>query len=309
MNILPHGIALAVGRAIGSFFYYTGLLRKGIVKKNLRIAFGDEMSSKERKDVIHKFYRNMFMNGVEFARASKIDRDFIDKYVYCDPEDLKKLDRALAKNKGLTLLTGHVGNWEMFGIFFGVKGYKLHSIARAISGKVFNNLIIKQRMISGNEVIDKNNALIKMVRVYKRNGIIGILLDQRTSQKEGVVVEFFGKPALTSKALGAMSRKMAVPIIPVFLTRNRDNPFCHTVHIGDEIKIIKTDDADSDLKINTQKFNDEMEKIIRQFPEQWFWFHSRWEKSDNWFKRYRSRRRRSKGYRSDKYKEAGSGDK
>lgn len=307
-NKLSHKRAIAWGASMGDFIYYTGILRKGVVNNNVKTAFGDSITKDERKKIVHDFYRNIFMNVAEFARADKINKNFIDKYVKYDAGDLEKVDNALAKNKGLTILTGHVGNWEMLGIFFGTHGYQMHNIARAISGGVFNRLVIRQRMVSGNVIIDKRNALIKMVRVYKKNGIVGILLDQRASGKEGVEVEFFGKKAVTNKALGAVTRKMDIPVLPAFLMRDRENPMYHKIYIADEIEIQKTDDEEGDLKVNTQKFNDAIEKFIRAHPEQWFWFHSRWEKRDSWFKRYRSKKRRQKGYRSDKYGRADIGD-
>ncbi len=106
-------------------------------------------------------------------------------------------------------------------------------------------------------------------------GTVGILLDQNVARKEGVFVDFFGRPACTNKGLALIAARTKAPVITAFIRRVDSG--LHEIHIGDEIPLIETGDKEADLTANTQAYTKAIEDFIRQYPDQWFWVHRRWK--------------------------------
>lgn len=150
-------------------------------------------------------------------------------------------------------------------------------VARPLDNPYLDKYTRKVRSAFGATVIDKTNALRSMIKLLKNNGVVGILLDQRSSTKEGVMVDFFGTPAMTSKGLAGISVRTGSVVIPVFIRRLDQGPY-HRVECMEPVELATGGDKDEDLRENTQRFTRAIEDFIRRSPEQWFWLHSRWER-------------------------------
>jgi KDO2-lipid IV(A) lauroyltransferase len=106
--------------------------------------------------------------------------------------------------------------------------------------------------------------------------VVGILIDQRAKRSEGIWADFFGKKAPTTPGLAVLAMKTSAPVVPVFMVRNGFGK--HRLIIQEPLRLVHTGDIKKDVEANTQLFNHTLESMIRQYPDQWFWVHRRWER-------------------------------
>lgn len=283
-GILPLSVAGLTGRIIGSVAYLIGGERKAIALENIERALGADKTRSEIRCIARAFYANLGLFVMEFARLATVDKPYVERYIKF--EGLEYLNDALKQGRGVLALTAHFDNWELLAIAMTIKGYPLNFLARPLDNRYLESYLNSVRTRLGSVVIDKSEALRPMLRALAGGAIIGVLHDQRASSKEGVSVDFFGTPALTNKGLAALVGKTGVPVVPVFIVR--EGGFNHRIICEPPVKTVKTGSRERDIVENTQKFAAAIESIIRRYPEQWFWLHSRWERR----KKRRRRRRR-----------------
>jgi len=282
MAILPLSVAAAAGVFLGGVFFALGI-RKRFVTGNIMRAFPDKSLS-EASLIARRLYKNMGLSVVEFARMDAINEAYVERHISF--EGLHRLDEALRLGKGAVVLTAHFGNWELLSAALGIRGYPLSAVARPLDNAYMNEFISTQRSRFGNRVIAKKNAIRPMLEVLKKNSILGILLDQRASRKEAVVTDFLGMPAPTNKGLALTVMRTGSSVVPVFI--HREHGLKHRLVCMEPVPIAVTGDMERDIRENTQRFTSAIESFVRLYPDEWFWFHSRWER------RKRSRHAKSK---------------
>ncbi len=274
VSLLPLRSALGLGKILGAVCYRLVGSRRRLALSNIRRAFGDTKSDVEVRAIVSGMFRSLGMMLVEFARLESVDKAYIDKYVSF--EGLEHLERAVQRGKGTVCLTAHYDNWELLNAALSLQGFPMGVVARPLDNPYLNSYAEKVRSAFGGRVIDKTNALREMLGLLKGNGVLGILLDQRSSTKEGVMVDFFGTPASTSKGLAAIVLKTDTVVIPVFI-RRLNGPY-HKVECMEPVKLVQSGNRAEDNRENTQRFTRVIEDYVRLYPEQWFWLHSRWER-------------------------------
>ena len=210
----------------------------------------------------------------EAPHILRLNRANLNRYVIFDNEDA--VSQALKKGRGVFMLTGHFGNWELmsaaFALRFNVKGAV---VVRPADFAPADRLLKNLRSRFGAEIIPKKRAMKKLLAAKKENKVIGILLDQNVDWYEGVFVPFLGKPACTNKGLALVALRTGSPVIPSFSVRQPDGR--HRVVFGDEVPLLRTGDKIKDTEENTALFTQIIEKYVRRYPDQWFWFHKRWK--------------------------------
>jgi KDO2-lipid IV(A) lauroyltransferase len=186
------------------------------------------------------------------------------------------LHTAIGIGKGVIYVTGHIGNWEIMGHAVAAR-YNLSVIATPIEPEQLNDMIVGLRAGMGVRTIlrSRPGASRELVRVFKENRIMGILIDQDTDV-ESAFVEFMGRPAWTPTAAASMALKFGAPVIFGYIHRTRDNR--HLVTIEGPLELLQTGDREKDIIANTAMLTKKMEDAIRRNPEQWVWMHRRWRR-------------------------------
>ena len=148
-------------------------------------------------------------------------------------------------------------------------------VVRPIGYSPAHRLISKLRSRFGTEIIPKQRAMRRVLKAVKENRIVGILLDQNAGCHDGVFIQFLGRLACVNKGLALMAQKTGAPVIPAFSIRQKDGRY--RIIIEEEVQLIRTGDKTRDLEENTALFTGIIEKYVRRYPDQWFWFHRRWK--------------------------------
>jgi len=275
VNLLPEGFTLRLGRQLGKMVYYLDRGHRKVAIQNLHIAFDREKSEGEIRSIAKRAFENLGMMTVEFFRIPRVGVKTFKERVKI--EGLEEALKLLEKKKGVLLLLGHFGNWELMGLMSKVIGNPIMVIAKPLKkNRWVDQFITKVRNAGGLEVISNIKAGRKVIRALSQNRVVGILIDQRAKRSEGIWADFFGKKAPTTPGLAALAMKTGAPVVPVFMVRNGFGT--HRLVIQKPLELVHTGDIKKDVEANTQLFNHALESMIRQYPDQWFWVHRRWER-------------------------------
>jgi len=273
LNILPQKLSLKIGRLLGVLFYKIDKKHRKHTLNNLKIAFPDK-SEKELNDISVKFYKNLGMVFVEIFRLDKYNESNIDYFVESNFESIKNI----YGKQGILLLTAHFGNWELLAKTFGLKGYKGSVLARPLDNLYIEKILYRLRTASGNKVIyNRENAVKNIISALNARGIVGFLPDENASKRIGVFADFFGIKACTMPGMANIAAKTKLPVIPAFIVRINEKDSKHRLIIEPPLDIKYTGDRKTDTMNILKIFNEKIEDIIKQYPEQWFWIHNRWK--------------------------------
>lgn len=269
---LPEDQVARVGDRIGLAIRRLSARHRRLVLANLQIALGREKTPAELEEIALTAYRYAGRSLVEFMRMADLTKEQL--LARCALEGTEHFHAALAKGKGVVLLTGHYGNWELVGARLAAEGLPMNVIARSQADPKVTDLLMDMRTESGMRVIDRDRGAAGAIKALRRNEIVAILLDQNASSF-GIFVDFFGKLAATATGPAAIARRTGAAVVPVFAVRRPDNS--HVGVIMPELELEWTEDKDADIKRNTQIMVKLIEEQIRLRPEQWFWMHQRWK--------------------------------
>ncbi|MBI3620915.1 MAG: lysophospholipid acyltransferase family protein [Nitrospirae bacterium] len=274
LNGMPHRVALNIGEWGGWLLYGLDRRHRRLVQEQLRMAFPDWPASQVTRTA-RQCYLNFGRSAAEFARLGRADRDTILGWVTM--EGREHLDRALAGGRGVLFVTAHLGNWELLAVVCNLLGYRLFPVARPLDNPWLNRLIDRIRSRHGSRIISKkaDSAPRDLMRALRAGDCVGILLDQNMAPYDGVFVNFFGRPACTTKGLALIARRTGAPVLPAFIAREADGR--HRVIVLPPVQLSRTNDVQRDIVTNTSRCTAVIEQMVRRYPDQWLWMHRRWK--------------------------------
>lgn len=266
--------ASAIGAWIGrNIVAPTGF--SGLARENLTAAF-PEKSTSEIDAILRGMWDNLGRTLAEYSHLGKIDTKGANPRLKISGGE--NVTAALARDKGVILVSGHLANWEVLPIAgreFGLDGA---SVVRPANNPYVNNWLDRTRTRYGMaELVSKGAQGTRRIYALLRKGAcVCMLIDQRAS--EGIQVPFFDRDALTTPAPAILALKMGVAIVPISNERVGGAHF--HVHAYPMITYENTGDATRDLIALTTAINNFMEERVREHPEQWLWIHRRWVSED-----------------------------
>ena len=273
VGLLPRSLARAVGAGVARLLYACRprLARAGLF--NLQLAFPD-WTDAQRRATLGRLVRHIGWMAGEFSQFPRYTRERIEQIVI--REGYEHFASAQARGKGVIFLTGHMGAWELAPFAQARYGDSLHFLVRPIENACVDALVLRYRMLSGNQPIDKNQSARAMLRILRDGGTIGILMDQNTALEEGVFVDFFGTPACTSSGLARLALRTECAVVPgyVFWDATLQK---YRLHFEPPIELVRSADEESDVLENTARFTKVVEDYARRYPDQWLWVHKRWK--------------------------------
>lgn len=264
------------GKLIYQFLPY----RRKVVMANIDQVFGDTLSALQKSHLAKAFYSHLVTSVKEMIHLRFMsDKKLRDSVEVRGHERLLKI---VAENKGVLILTGHFGSWE-FAPIGGVANFKefkgqFHFIRRTLSSSKFlERTLFRRYYEAGLNVIPKKNSLQQVCDALEQNHAVIFVLDQHASieNRDGIAVEFFGKKAGTYRSLASFSRHTGVPVVPAAGYRLENGR--HVLEFFEPIPWKDYGSTQESLYRNTLAYNQALERIILEHPEQWLWLHKRWK--------------------------------
>ena len=273
MRALPRGMARWIGAGIGSLAY-TGLSRlRETGLRNLQLAL-PALSANEREVLLRKDYRNLGWLLAEFCQMPGYSVERASEFIEYD--GLEHYLAARELGKGVLVLTGHLGAWELSSFYHSMRGWPMGMVIRRLDNPLVDAFVNRIRCLHGNRVIHKDDFARGLIASMRAGETVGILMDTNMTPPQGVFVPFFGVQACTASGMARVAMKTGAAVVPGFLLWEEAK--CkYVLRFGEALKLVSTGVADEDMVANTALFTTTIEGYIRQYPEQWLWMHRRWK--------------------------------
>ena len=268
---LPRRTALAAGAVVGRLGMRVLPGRYRLARENLRRALPD-MDSETLENCLRKNFEHFGICGIEMLRLDMFRSGSEDLKRYVDVEGTELLREALDLNRGVLLLTAHLGFWEVGAFVLPELGIPFDVVAKPLRNPLADRYFEKIRTSFGTEVIDSHNGARRILKSLQAGRVVGVLLDQHISPPGSVMTKFFGRKAYTTTAITNMAMKYQIPVIPMFCLRQPDNRY----KIWVEPMLLLSGKGDHAVAANTQLLTDRIEQAVRRDISQWFWMHKRW---------------------------------
>ncbi|MFH1139878.1 MAG: lysophospholipid acyltransferase family protein [Pseudomonadota bacterium] len=279
LAVLPLPVLTWLGAALGRLVFLLWPRRRAIAAANLeQAAAGNSLVLPwPPRETARRSFENLGRGGAEDLKLfHRLDESLLRQVRI---EGVEHLREAKARDKGLIMITGHCGNWELLGVAVAVLlGESFSVVAREQNSAVLNRLIERMRTRSGNEVIYKNGAVRKLLAQIRAKRGVGILIDQAVLENEGLVVDFLGRPALTTKLPALIARKTGAPVLPCFIHRDEKNGG-NVITFHRPPVLSDNPDPEQAVREDTARFTSYVEAFVREHPDQWLWGHRRWKRA------------------------------
>ena len=269
--VVPRSLFLRVGRGLGALVAALDSKHLTIAKDNLRRSFPgwaeDRVARTARGVWIH-------FGGVMFDLVRILARGAGVVEPLATIEGREHAETAHRSPNGVVLITGHFGNWETHGIVHARHFGSIGVVARPLDNPILDHAMTALRESAGNEVIAKEHAMIRSMRRLKAAQGVAFVVDQNVQEKEGIFVDFFGRPACTTPFAAKLAIKTGALVLPCRAVMMPD--FSYRVIYDAPIDPKDFGIGDAAVLALTQAMMNTTEAWIRANPDQWLWMHRRW---------------------------------
>jgi KDO2-lipid IV(A) lauroyltransferase len=257
-------------------YYFGGTSYRRAVRGNLRVALGRSVSEREVKRITRRVFSNVTKSFADmFFVAALSEKRWPE--VVAPPVGKEKIGEALQGGKGVIILTGHIGNWEIGGITLAGSTRSAHMVYMPDRFAAFERARRKARVerhVVGIPMGTSFDTALTVIRLLKQNKIVTMKGD-RALNGQGIVVPFFGRETVFPKGPFLIAYITGAPILPVFVVLNKDDRYIPIVE--DPISITRTDDRERDVKTLACRVGVVIETYIRMYPDQWYMFYPFWK--------------------------------
>ena len=270
---LPRRVARSAGAALGAVAWWVlpKLRRTGL--RNLELAY-PEMPGAERRRILRGVYRQLGWQLGEFCQMRRYTRENTrDLFRY---EGLEHYLAARERGRGVLIVTGHLGAWELSSFWHSLMGHPMTMVIRRLDNARVDRMVNAIRCMHGNRVVHKDDFARGLLVAMRQGDTVGILMDTNMTPPQGVFVPFFGVEACTASGLARVALRTGAAVLPGFLVWEAGEGK-YVLHFGPEFTLVETGDDERDVLENTARFTAALEGFVRRYPEQWLWVHRRWK--------------------------------
>jgi Kdo2-lipid IVA lauroyltransferase/acyltransferase len=273
LSLPPRTIARSMGAFVGRLALLLTPRLAGVGDLNLRLAF-PEKSAAERQQILRQLYRNLGWLLAEFCQMPRYTPETTRSFIRY--EGLEHYLAARDEGKGVLILTGHLGAWELSSFYHSLMGYPMSIVIRRLDNPLVDSLVNHIRCLHGNQVLHKDDFARGLLASMRRGETVGILMDTNMTPPQGSFVDFFGHPACTGSGLARIAMKTGARVLPGFLLWQEATQQ-YVLRFGAPLCLAASGDVEADVLANTALFTKVIEDYIRQYPDQWLWVHRRWK--------------------------------
>ncbi len=272
LDLLNMRRAGAIGARIGSLGYRPLGIRRAVVERQVRAAFPG-LAEPEVLRIARESYEHLGRTTIETAVLPSYSREQVQG-LFEGVEGQDVLDAARGKGKGVLIVSGHLGNWELAGAFVAASGVPLEAVARGMENPLFDRYITETRRRIGMQVIHDADAVRRVPRATREGHAVAMLVDQGAAGLASSWVPFFGRYAKTPRGPAVFALRLGAPV--VFATALRQ-PGGKYVMYYEAVPVHPTGDREVDVDKIVADYTNTLERWIRRAPEQYFWHHRRWK--------------------------------
>ena len=261
-----------LGTLLGKLLYRLKI-RRDVAMVNLDIAYGDSKTLEEKEAIYKGSMLNFTRHMLNYLRVPQMDEKFWEAF---EVENGELIQEVFSRGKGMLIIGGHFGEWEIGVARVGMMGYPGYMIAKRIGDPVIEKFLIDARLGMCLGTLFSSGSMDKILECLKRGEMMSMAIDQNIKAERGVFIDWMGRPASTIRSSAWIARETGVPVVSGYSCRVGPGRFKMVV-TGEIPWEPFPEDPEKELLINTQNHAKAQEKIILENPELWFWIHRRWK--------------------------------
>jgi KDO2-lipid IV(A) lauroyltransferase len=273
LQALPLAPARAVGRWLGRLGYSPFGVRRTVVERQVAAAFPEADASRVRS-LVREAYGHLGEVLIETALLPGMGRQGILD-LFEGAEGFEAIEAARDAGKGIILITGHFGNWELAGAYVAARGVPIEVIVRHMSNPLFEGYVTRTREGAGMIVVFDDEAVRRTPRAFRAGHAVAFVADQGVLGLASTFVPFFGRPAKTPRGPAVFAMRSRLPTFFVAAVRERGGKFRCVVT---PVEIPDTGDREADVDTVVTRYTNILEGWVRRYPGQYFWHHRRWKR-------------------------------
>ncbi len=252
-----------IGRLLGPIFRSKKLIENNLEQSGI-------VDKKNYNKIISKIYGNYGRILAEYPFLEAFRNNKLDKFIEID--GLKNLNKIKKEKRRAVFISGHFNNFELMALQIEKVGINLCAIYRPLNNVFLNKTMeeIRKNFICKNQIKKGRSGTRQIIENIKKGNSIALMIDQRV--REGIKINFFGKPASTTTIPAQLIKKYKCDLVPIYIERRKNNYF--KMFVSEPIKI----GSNKSIKEITEHLNKILEKMILKNVDQWIWTHDRWKK-------------------------------
>ena len=252
-----------IGRLFGPIFRSKKLIENNLEQSGI-------VDKKNYNKIISKIYGNYGRILAEYPFLKAFRNNKLNKFIEID--GLENLNKIKREKRRAVFISGHFNNFELMALQIEKAGINLCAIYRPLNNVFLNKTMeeIRENFICKNQIKKGRSGTRQIIENIKKGNSVALMIDQRV--REGIKINFFGKPASTTTIPAQLIKKYKCDLVPIYIERRKNNYF--KMFVSEPIKI----NNNKTIKEITEHLNKILEKMILKNVEQWIWTHNRWKK-------------------------------
>lgn len=273
--LMPHCLRLGFAKGIAFILYRLDSRRKFDLMANLNFAYNNALEDSKKREILKTNYLNLVYNSISFFMLAVSNKEHILKTTCFENGEI--IESLLQKGEKIIFTTAHYGNWEYTTPAFTCTfNHPIVAVARMTPSALINAYLIKTRSKFQVKILDKQGAMLGLVKALNKSNAVGIVTDQNTANSEGLLVKFFDKNVRHTPIASILALKYDAKIVHAFTSYSQDYRKI-IIKILPPLEFQKTENLQDDIQNLTQLQSDILEKMIRENPKEWLWFHKKFK--------------------------------
>jgi Kdo2-lipid IVA lauroyltransferase/acyltransferase len=272
MERLSFSRASGLGERIGRLGFSPLKIRRAVVERQLAAVF-PEKPREEVDRIARAAYGHLGRTAIETAVLPSYSAPEIVA-LFEEVHGWSIVEERLARGKGLILVTGHLGNWELGGAYIAARGLPIDAVARHMANPLFDRYLTKTRQQIGMTVVHDDQAVRRVPRSLRDGRAVAFLVDQGAVGLASAWVRFFGRYAKTPRGPAVFALRLGTPIVFGAALRLPSGRYSLTF---EPIDVAQTGDREADVDRIVTDYTAVLERWVRRAPEQYLWQHRRWK--------------------------------
>jgi heptosyltransferase II len=278
LSWLPLPALFGLGHLGGTLAWMILPQYRALAFRNVRIAFGDELSAVQARRLVRRHFQRLGANLLCSIKFAQMPMEKILQRVRV--ENFENITKCAQENKAVVILLSHIGPWELCTRLFPhfVRDVRKATIYQPLRNRHIDEHVRDARGRFGVEMLDRKEGFARAVGVLRENGVLGILSDQHAGDS-GLWTPFFGRLASTTSLPALLARRTGAAIVAFAVHTEgfaRWRAIAESPIGGETLSRAGRSSAGS-VDVFTLRGNEIIERQVRRVPEDWLWAHNRWK--------------------------------
>lgn len=273
VRFIPDRIEDWIAARVGDTSYLISRHWRSNVESNLSHLFDEDPSSARVRRTARAIFQTNALNVASLLRTPHQSSQELLQRVTVEHGEWSRLEDAMARGKGVIVVTAHLGAFDVIGSALKAKRYPIAALTARTTSRFVFEFISFLRAAHDLHLIEASSSGVRESIEWVRDGKVLCLLSDRDFFVNGIPVEFFGEPTTLPVGAVRIARDTGATILPMFTMRTGNR---HALTIGQPILVPRSESRAADVEAGMQHVVAALENAISTAPDQWVMFQRVW---------------------------------